>query len=141
MGGVWRVAGAVVAGVVVAFVLVIGVELFGAMVHPLPAGFGGTKEEMCAHVERFPAWVLAAVVPMWGFCGFAGAWIGARLGNVVSGLLVGMLALLALGWNLAMLPYPWWFKFGCLVVVPAACVAGVMAARRKVAATAESSRA
>lgn len=141
MVAVLRGAGAAMAGALVAFVLVVAVELFGAMAHPLPPGFDGTDQQMCAHVERFPAWVLATVVPMWGVCGFAGAWVAARLGNVVSGSAVSLLILAALALNLSMLPYPWWFKAACLVVVPAACVAGIMAARRRVAATAESSRA
>lgn len=57
------VAGAL-AGLLLAFVLVIAVEAFSAVVHPFPDDFGGTHEEVCRHVERYPAGVLAAVVPM-----------------------------------------------------------------------------
>ncbi len=35
-----RVVGAIIAGMVTAFVLVVAVELFGAVVHPVPADFG-----------------------------------------------------------------------------------------------------
>lgn len=61
---------AVLAGLLVLFVLLIAVELFSAVVHPLPDTFGGTKQEMCQHVERYPAWVLAVVVPAWAFTAY-----------------------------------------------------------------------
>jgi hypothetical protein len=41
-----------VAGVELAFVLVIAVELFSAVVHPVPPGFTGTMDEMRQHVAR-----------------------------------------------------------------------------------------
>ena len=48
-------------GMVLAFVLVIGVEGFSSVVHPLPAEFKGTMDEMCQHVARYPHWVLGVV--------------------------------------------------------------------------------
>ena len=57
-----------------AFLLLVGVELFSAVVHPVPPNFGGTKEEMCQHVARYPQWVLAVVVPLWALTAFLGAW-------------------------------------------------------------------
>lgn len=56
----------IVAGMILAFVLVIGVEGFSAIVHPLPADFKGTMDEMCQHVARYPHWVLGVVVLLWG---------------------------------------------------------------------------
>ena len=66
---------AVCLGMILAFLLLVGVELFSAVVHPLPADFGGTQEEMCRHVARYPQWVLAVVVPLWAVTAFAGTGI------------------------------------------------------------------
>jgi hypothetical protein len=118
----------------VAFVLVVAVELFSAVVHPLPPDFGHTQAEMCQHVERYPAWVLAVVVPAWAGTAFAGTWIAGRLGNRGSALVVGVLILAAVVLNLSMLPYPIWFKAGCLIATPLVIVAGLyLTGRRRVA--------
>lgn len=50
-------------------------EGFSAVVHPLPEDFGGTMEEMCRHVEKYPQWVLAVVVPMWAVAALVGTWM------------------------------------------------------------------
>lgn len=118
MATVFRVVGAIVVGMFVAFILVIAVEFFSAIVHPLPADFGGTTEEMCKHVERYPHWVLAVVVPAWAATAFAGTWIAGRLGNLGSGIFIGAFLLAAVVFNISMLPYPIWFKIACLIAIP-----------------------
>ncbi|HEX2518177.1 MAG TPA: hypothetical protein VHK04_01370, partial [Castellaniella sp.] len=60
------------------------VELFSAVVHPLPEDFGGTTEELCRHVERYPPWVLALVVPAWAVTALVGTWTAKRMGNLCS---------------------------------------------------------
>jgi len=110
-------------GLFVAFVLVVGVEAFSAVVHPLPKDFGGSMEEMCRHVERYPQWVLA-VVPMWAVTALVSTWIAQWIGNLYTAGIVGLLLLSALVFNLSMLPYPIWFKVANLLVIPAAIVAG-----------------
>jgi len=105
--------------------LVVAVEMFSAVVHPFPEDFGGTTEEVCRHVERYPPWVLAVVVPMWAAAAFAGVWIAGKLGNLFSSTIVGLLLLAALVFNLSMLPYPLWFKISNLLAVPAAVLIGV----------------
>jgi hypothetical protein len=124
----------VVIGIVVALALVVAVELFSDMVYPLPEGFGNTKEEMCQHVERYPAWVLAAVVPFWGITALAGTWTAQKIGNFYSAVIVGLLLLAALILNISMLPYPSWFKIANLLVIPVASVAGGRLLRKRVAA-------
>jgi hypothetical protein len=114
----------IVAGMAVSFVLVVAVELFSAMVHPFPEGFGHTPEEICRHVERYPQWVLAVVVPMWAAAAFAGTWTAQKIGNVYSAAIVGLLLLAGLVLNISMLPYPIWFEIANLLAIPAACVAG-----------------
>jgi hypothetical protein len=124
-----RTVAAVIAGLLVAFVLIIAVEYFSNAVYPLPADFGGTMEEMCRHVEHYPAWVLAIVVPVWGATALVGTWIAQRIGNVYSAVIVGLILLAALVLNISMLPYPIWFKIANLLVIPAASVAGSRTAR------------
>lgn len=47
-----RIIGSIIAGFVLAFALVIALELFSSVVHPLPADFAGTAKEMCRHVGQ-----------------------------------------------------------------------------------------
>jgi predicted MFS family arabinose efflux permease len=68
--------------------------------------------------------VLAVIVPIWGAAALVSTWIAGRLGNLASTLVVGLLLVAAVAFNLSMLPYPIWFKVACLVVIPAAAVAG-----------------
>ena len=125
-----RTVAAVIVGLLVAFVLIFAVELFSDVVYPLPADFGGTMEEICRHVEHYPAWVLAIVVPVWGATALVGTWIAQRIGNVYSAAIVGLILVAALVLNISMLPYPIWFKIANLLVVPVASVAGSRSSRR-----------
>jgi hypothetical protein len=131
MATVFRTIGSIVAAMLVAFILLVAVELFSTVVHPLPPDFGGTQEEMCQHVERYPNWVLAVVVPAWAGTALAGTWIAGRLGNRGAALFLGLFLLAALILNLSMLPYPIWFKIGCLIAIPAASALGVYWSRRR----------
>ncbi len=130
----FNVYAAVLAGVFVSSVLVFAVELFGAVVHPVPEGFGGTMEEMSQHVEAYPQWVLAVVVPAWAVAGFLGTWVAQRIGNAYCSAIVGLLLLVALVFNISKLPYPMWFKIANLLVIPSAAIVGArLAMRRKTA--------
>lgn len=120
----WAVAGCVV-GMVVAVALLIGVELFSAVVHPFPEDFGGTQEEMVAHVARYPQWVLAVCVPMWGLTAYLSTWVARRIGGFAAALAIGLLLVAAVVCNVSMLPYPIWFKIVSVGVIAAAVVAGV----------------
>lgn len=131
MKSVPRYFAAVLAGLLVLLLLVVAVELFSDVVHPLPADFGGTSEEICLHVERYPQWVLAIVVPAWAVAALMSAWTARRIGNVDSSATVGLLVLAALVLNLSMLPYPTWFKVANLLVIPTAIFAGGRPWRRQ----------
>jgi hypothetical protein len=122
---------AIIAGMIVAFILVVAVELFSAVVHPVPPDFKGTMEEMCLHVARYPHWVLALVVPAWAGTAFASTWISGRMGNRFCGLFIGLLLLAALIFNLSMLPYPIWFKILNLLAIPAAVLLGARLSIRR----------
>jgi hypothetical protein len=119
-----RTLAAVVAGLLVLFMLVVAVEFFSAVVHPLPENFGGTKEEMCQPVARYPHWVLAVVVPDWAAAAFVSTRTVRRIGNHYSAAIVGVLLFAALVFNISMLPYPVWFAIASLLVIPAAALAG-----------------
>ncbi|WP_207395180.1 hypothetical protein [Bremerella alba] len=116
---------AVFIGLVVAFLLVIAVELFSAVVHPFPADFGGTEDEVCAHVEKYPAWVLAAVLPMWAMAVFGSVWIAQKIGDLIASLMVALLLLIAVGFNQWMLPYPIWFEVANYVAFPLATLGAI----------------
>ena len=134
MASVFRAVGAIVAGTFVAFILVVAMELFSEVVHPVPPDFGGTMDEMCRHVERYPHWVLAVGVLAWASTAFASTWIAGRLGNRGCALFIGLLLLTALICNISTLPYPIWFKVASLITIPSAIVAGLYLSSRRSAA-------
>ncbi len=125
MAAVVRTVLSVLAGLTLSGGLVIAVEVFGAIVHPTPPGFTGTKEEMCEHVARYPQWVLAIVVVAWSGTALASTWVAARLGGRVPGLVVALLLLWAAVTNVSMLPYPMWFKVAVLACISIVCVLGI----------------
>lgn len=125
LASAFRILGALLAASATALILVVAVELFSAIVHPFPPDFQGSTEEICRHVERYPDWVLAAVVPLWGGTALLTAWLAGRLGNRGCALFLGALLLAAVIWNVSMLPYPLWFKILQPIVILIAVVAGV----------------
>ncbi len=126
-----RILAGTILGLLLAFVLVVGVELFSDVVHPYPKDFGGTQEEVCRHVERYPPWVLAVAVPMWAIAALAGTWVAQKIGWRYAAGIVGLLLVSALALNLSMLPYPTWFKVANLIVIPAAILACMRWAGRR----------
>ena len=125
MAIILRAFGGIVAAMLVAFVLLIAVEFFSSVVHPTPPDFQGTMEEMCQHVERYPHWVLAVVVPAWAGTALASTWIAGRLGGRGCALVIGVLLSAGLVFNVSMLPYPLWFKIVSLIAIPCATIFGV----------------
>lgn len=119
----------IVAGMAVAFALVVAVEMFSAVVHPYPPDFNG---DIPAHVKRYPAWVLAVVVPMWGVAAAAATWVATRLGNQAAGIIVTLLLAWALVFNVTHLPYPLWFKVAMLAAFPVFCLVGLRYGKRAV---------
>ncbi len=119
-----RSIGALIASLLVVFVLIMAVEIFSNVVHPLPEGTNITHEEICLHVAKYPAWVLAVVIPMWGATATVGTWIAQRLGNLYTAMILGVLLIAGVSLNVSMLPYPIWFKVATMLVVPFAALAG-----------------
>jgi hypothetical protein len=125
MATVFRGLCSIVAGVLLAFVQIIAVEYVSTLAHPFPADFNHTTEEMCKHVARYPDWVLALVVPAWGGTTFVSTWVTKTIGNRGCGTFIGLLMLAAVCFNIAMLPYPIWFKVANLIAIPAAIYFGL----------------
>jgi hypothetical protein len=121
-----------------AIVLVIAVELFSAVVHPVPPGFTGTPDEMAQHVARIPDWVLGVAVLAWSATAFASTWVATRIGNRWAGIAVILMLTLAIVFNVSKLPYPTWFKVVMLSCFPVACYLGVMRGGRKSSPAADS---
>ena len=118
----------VVLGMGLSFVLVIAVEAFSSIVHPIPADFQGTMDEMCQHVARYPHWVLGVVVILWSATAFGGVWIANRVGNFTAGIAVTFLLGIAIVFNVTQLPYPLWFKIVMLSCFPLGCFLGIWTA-------------
>ncbi|HEY0981286.1 hypothetical protein [Schlesneria sp.] len=110
MKALLRNAAAVFVGLLVLFVLVTAVEVVTLALHPYPENFTHTMEEVCQHVERFPAWILGLAAGAWAISAYLSTWVTRRMGSPYSAAVVGVLLLAALFGNLAMLPYPEWFK-------------------------------
>ena len=118
---------AVVAGMALAFALVVAVELFSSVVHPIPADFNG---DMAEHVRRYPHWVLGVAVLAWGATAAAATWVASRIGGRLAGIVVALLLAGALIFNLTMLPYTTWFKIAMFTAFPIACLLGIGYGRR-----------
>lgn len=118
-------------GMLAAFGLAIGVELFSAVAHPFPPDFKQTSEEICAHVARYPEWVLQVVVVLWSATAYVSTWVAARLGGTVAGIIVGALLIATVAFNVSMLPYPKWFTAVDLVCIPLAILLAVYPFFRK----------
>jgi hypothetical protein len=129
---------AVVAGMALAFVLVIAVELFSAVVHPVPPEFTGTMDEMCQHVARYPHWILGVVVLAWSATAFVSTWVATRIGNRWAGMAVILILTSAIVFNVTKLPYAIWFKVVMLSCFPVACYLGVTRGVRKSSPAADS---
>ena len=127
MKAVIRTLFAVAAGMVLALAMVVAVEGFSAIVHPIPADLNGNIPE---HVRRYPDWVLAVVVLVWGATAAAATWVASRVGGRVAGGIVALLLAWALVFNLTQLPYTMWFKVVMFSAFPIACLLGIWYGKR-----------
>lgn len=115
---VLRVIAAVIAGIFTALIMVMGVEIICNTAHPFPPDFDqSSMEEMCAHVARFPDWVLAVAAVLWGITAFASTWVAYKIGGHAAALVIELLLTAAVVCNISMLPYVLWFKFAALFAI------------------------
>jgi hypothetical protein len=125
---------AVVLGMALALALVVGVELFSAVVYPIPADLQGNIPD---HVRTYPHWVLGVAVLAWGATSTAATWVASRVGNRLAGIIVALLLAWALIFNLTALPYTMWFKIVMFGVFPIACLLGITSGTRRPPSIAE----
>jgi hypothetical protein len=132
---VLRSIGAILLSLVTALLLAAGLEGLSAILHPWPADFAGTSEEIVRQVETYPTWALALLGGVgWGGTLFISAWLATRLGsnrNPIHGYVVGVILIAAVIFNISMLPYPAWFSLLNLVVLPTALYCGVSLGRAR----------
>ena len=122
-----RILFGVAGGMTLAFALVVAIEVFSAVLHPMPANLVGGVPE---HVRRYPHWILAVAVLAWGATAAGAAWVATRIGGRIAGIVVAALLAWALVFNLSMLPYTSWFKITMPCVFGAACVLGIQYGKR-----------
>lgn len=112
----------------VALFLLACIEWVGTILHPFPADFAGTREEVVQHVAIYPAWSLLVGGIGWVITMFVATWLATRLSanrSPAYGTGLGLLLLSGAIFNMTMLPYPLWFWFFCLVLLPLAIYCGV----------------
>ena len=121
---IWKTLGVAI-GLAVAMALIVAVEAFSSVVHPIPAELSDTFDGVCKHVANYPFWVLGAVVFAWSASTFASVWVSARIGSYPSGIIVCILLAFGIAFNLLKLPYPAWFKILMPICFTIACFAGM----------------
>ena len=111
---------AVILSIAVAFGLFMAIEGVGSILHPWPADFAGTSEEVARQVETYPTWVLAFLGGVgYGAIMLICTFIATRVGhnrNPWHGYGVGVFLFAMVVFNMTKLPYPIWFWV--LMLVP-----------------------
>ena len=123
-----RNIGAILLSIFVAIMLLAGIEWVGAILHPFPADFAGTREEVMQHVANYPTWGLFIGGIGWAITMFTATWLATRLSSnrhPVYGIGIGLLLLSGAIFNMALLPYPLWFWILCLILLPLGIYFGV----------------
>ncbi len=122
-------AGAILLSFFVALLLLACIEWVGAAVlHPFPADFAGTREEVMQHVAIYPTWALFVGGIGWVITMITATWLATRLSSnrhPAYGIGIGLLLLGGAIFNMAILPYPLWFWILCLVLLPLGIYFGV----------------
>jgi hypothetical protein len=119
---------AVILSIAVAFGLAMAVEGISSILHPWPADFTGTFEEVARQIETYPTWVLAFLGGVgYGTIVLICSFIATRLGhnrNPWHGYGVGVFLFAMVIVNMTMLPYPIWFWVLMFTVLPLAAYFG-----------------
>jgi len=126
---------AVLLGLIVALATMLLLEYLGMSLFPLPPGIDLDNEEDLARLVASATtgkklWVLMG----WTAAAFAGGWVAARtsrLHRIGAALGVGLLIVVGVVLNAAMLPHPAWMTIvGVLLPVPVAWFAARLASPR-----------
>ena len=121
--------GAVALGTFAGVLSLAATEWASSILHPPPADFGGTEEEISRHVAKYPAWVLALLGSVgWGGAMVASTFLATRLNverSASYGVGVGLFFSSAAVLNMNMLPYPRWYWVVEGVTLPLGVYLGV----------------
>ena len=120
--------GAILLSIIVAITLLAGIEWIGVILHPFPADFAGTREEVMQHVANYPAFGLFVGGIGWAITIFTATWLATRLSSnrrPAFGIGIGLVLLSGAIFNMTMLPYPLWYWILCLITLPSGIYIGV----------------
>ena len=115
-----RIVGSVLLALLIAGLMLAIIEVFSATVHPYPNDFGGSREEVQKHIEEYPRWSLALVVPMWMVTTFLSVLLARILGGSSAAIIVGLILVAGAFLFVFVLPYPVWFEIANILGIPAA---------------------
>ena len=80
LGSIARGVAAIFLGFLAAAVIIVAVEVVGAVLYPFPEGVDPTDIEVCrAHIAQLPASAFLIGVVGWGLAVFASSWVATRL--------------------------------------------------------------
>lgn len=119
--------GAILLSMFVAILLLAGIEWIGTILHPFPADFAGTREEVVEHVANYPSFGLFVGGIGWVITMFIAAWLATRINanrHPAYGIGIGLLFFAGAVFNMSMLPYPLWYWALNLIMLPAAIYFG-----------------
>ena len=125
--------GAILLSIFVALLLLAGIEWMGVILHPFPEDFAGTREEVMQHVANYPFFGLFLGGVGWAITMFVVTWLATRLSSnrhPAYGIGIGLLLLSGAVFNMAMLPYPLWYWFLCLISLPLGIYIGVQLGKK-----------
>ncbi len=120
--------GAILLSFLVALFLLASNEWVGTLLHPFPADFAGTREEVVQHVAIYPTWALFAGGIGWVITMITATWLTTRLStnrHPAYGVGIGLLLFGGAVFNMTLLPYPIWSWFFCFVFLPLSAYFGV----------------
>ena len=112
-----------------AILLLACIEWLGAILHPFPADFAGTREEVMEQVANYPPLVLALIGGLgWAATMLIATWMATRFStnrHPAFGAGIGLVLFGGAIFNMSMLPYPVWFWILNLVCLPLGIFLGV----------------
>jgi hypothetical protein len=93
-------------------------EVICGVFHPVPTEAQKSMEATVAFVKTYPGWVLGIAVGLWALTVMAAAWVGARVGRRIAGIVLCVVLIFLFYCNLWQFPYPFWFKAAEIVSIP-----------------------
>jgi hypothetical protein len=130
----------ILAGMVAAWVVIMACQFGSAALYPPPPGLDLRQpDQLAAFIADAPATAMALVVASWVLGAFIGGWVAARIARAhptFAALAIGLLVVVGVVANTAMIPHPLWMTvLGLVLPLPAAWLASRSARPRTPATT------